>query len=72
MNEGMYIYGIIKTSDAQEFGAIGIGDQPSNVVTVGYKDTAAVVSRARWRPMTPWRRKKRSETWSYTSLSSKK
>ncbi len=46
MNKGMYIYGIIKTSDAQEFGTIGIGDQATGVLTVGFKDLAAVVSRS--------------------------
>jgi len=49
MNEGMYIYGIITSSDAQEFGTIGIGDQASDVLSVGFKDIAAVVSRS---PMT--------------------
>ena len=44
MKNGLYIYGIIKTSDPQEFGRIGIGDQASNVLTVGYQNIAAVVS----------------------------
>lgn len=44
MKNGIYIYGIIKTSDPQEFGATGIGDQPTNIATLAFKDIAAVVS----------------------------
>jgi hypothetical protein len=44
MNNGIYIYGFIRTSEPQEFGAIGIGDTASTVRTLGYKDIAAVVS----------------------------
>jgi len=44
MKSGIYIYGIIKTSDHQDFGNIGIGDETSNVLTLGFKDIAAVVS----------------------------
>lgn len=45
MKNSIYVYGIIKTSDAQGFGAIGIGDQAaSNVLTIGFKDLAAVIS----------------------------
>jgi hypothetical protein len=45
MKEGIYIYGIIKTSGPQEFGEIGIGDKtPSHVLTVGFQELAAVVS----------------------------
>lgn len=46
MSDGIYVYGIIKTGDAQEFGTIGIGDQATAVLTVGFKDVAAVVSRS--------------------------
>ena len=43
---GIYIYGIIKTGDPQEFGEIGIGNKASQVLTVGFKDLAAVVSKS--------------------------
>jgi DnaJ-domain-containing protein 1 len=46
MKNGIYIYGIIKTSDRQEFGEIGIGDKASQVLTIGFNDLAAVVSKA--------------------------
>jgi DnaJ-domain-containing protein 1 len=46
MKNGLYIYGIIKTSDRQEFGEIGIGDKASQVLTIGFKDLAAVVSKS--------------------------
>ncbi len=45
MKNGIYIYGIIRTSGPQEFGKIGIGDKASEVLTIGFKDIAAVVSR---------------------------
>src|SRR5437899_1521117 len=45
MQNGIYIYCIIKTSEHQEFGAIGIGDAAaSNVLTIGFKDIAAAIS----------------------------
>ena len=44
MKNGIYIYGIIKASNPREFGAIGIGDQPTSVATLAFKDIAAVVS----------------------------
>jgi len=46
MKNGIYIYGVIKTSDPQEFGRIGIGDKNSQVLTIGFKDLAAVVSKS--------------------------
>ena len=53
MKNGIYIYGVIRTSppageagDPQEFGEIGIGNKASNVVTIGFKDLAVVVSRS--------------------------
>ena len=46
MKNGIYIYGIIKTSGPQEFGRIGIGDKASEALTIGFKDVAAVVSRS--------------------------
>lgn len=44
MKTGTYIYGCIRTSEPQEFGAIGIGSPASAVKTVIVKDVAAVVS----------------------------
>jgi hypothetical protein len=45
MKNGIYIYSILKTSKPQEFGEIGIGDKAaSRVLTLGFKDIAAVVS----------------------------
>lgn len=45
MKNGIYIYGIIKTSEPQVFGEMGIGDNAvSQVLTLGLKDIAAVVS----------------------------
>jgi Gas vesicle synthesis protein GvpL/GvpF/DnaJ domain len=45
MKNGIYIYGIIKTSGTQEFGNIGIGDEATQVQTIEFKDVAAVASR---------------------------
>jgi hypothetical protein len=45
MKQGIYVYGIIKTREPQDFGEIGIGDDgASSVLTVGVQDIAAVVS----------------------------
>lgn len=44
MKSGIYIYGIIRTDSPQEFGNIDIGGQASEVVTLGFKDIAAVIS----------------------------
>ncbi len=44
MKNGIYIYGIIKTSGPREFGEIGIGNRASR--TIGFKDLAAVVSKS--------------------------
>lgn len=44
MKSGVYIYGVIGTSSPQEFGNIDIGGQASRVVTLGFKDIAAVIS----------------------------
>lgn len=41
---GKYVYCIIQSSDPLQFGASGIGDEPSNVDTIHYRDLAAVVS----------------------------
>jgi hypothetical protein len=45
MKNGVYIYGIIKTSGAQELGEIGISNKDvPDVVIIRFKDIAAVVS----------------------------
>lgn len=46
LHEGKYIYGIIATDEAPNFGPIGIGDRGGEVVTIGTKGLAAVVSDA--------------------------
>lgn len=44
--EGKYIYGIIATDEAPNFGPIGIGERKDEVVTIGTRGLAAVVSDA--------------------------
>src|SRR5262245_22028176 len=41
---GKYVYCIIKATEMQRFGAIGLGTEPGEVYTVHYKDIAAVTS----------------------------
>jgi hypothetical protein len=41
---GKYVYCIIQTHEAHNFGPIGIGSEPADVHTVNYRDIAAVVS----------------------------
>ena len=41
---GRYVYCIIPTEEAKNFGPIGIGTDPTEVSTVTYRDIAAVVS----------------------------
>src|SRR5262245_43675248 len=43
-NEGKYVYCIIKSEQPLRFGQLGIGTDPADVHTVGYRDIAAVVS----------------------------
>lgn len=43
-HEGKYIYGIIATDEAPNFGPIGIGGKKDEVVTIGANGLAAVVS----------------------------
>lgn len=45
-HEGKYIYGIIATDEAPNFGPIGIGGHHDEVTTIGIKGLAAVVSNA--------------------------
>ena len=42
--EGKYIYGIIATEDAPNFGPVGIGGRRDEVTTIGTQGVAAVVS----------------------------
>ena len=49
LQDGIYIYGVIKTSDPQEFGEIGIGNKASKVLTTRFKGLAAVVSDSPWK-----------------------
>ena len=44
MPEGQYIYCIIGTGEARNFGPIGISDRGDPVTTITYKDLGAVVS----------------------------
>jgi len=44
VREGQYIYCIVGTSEARNFGPIGIGDRGDPVTTIAYKDLGAVVS----------------------------
>jgi hypothetical protein len=41
---GKYVYCVIQSADALKFGAVGIGDNGSEIHTVHYRDLAAVVS----------------------------
>jgi hypothetical protein len=41
---GKYVYCIIQSTNPDSFGSIGIGVEPGEVYTIGYKDIAAVVS----------------------------
>jgi hypothetical protein len=44
INEGKYVYCVIKSERPLSFGLLGIGPEPSEVHTVHYKDIAAIVS----------------------------
>jgi gas vesicle protein GvpL/GvpF len=44
MNEGKYVYCVIKSERPLSFGTLGIGIEPADVHTVRYRDIAAVVS----------------------------
>jgi hypothetical protein len=44
VNEGKYVYCVIKTERPMNFGTLGIGAEPADVHTVRYRDIAAVVS----------------------------
>ena len=44
MHEGQYLYCIIETREARNFGRIGIGGRGDPVITIAYGDLSAVVS----------------------------
>ncbi|MDI6869285.1 MAG: GvpL/GvpF family gas vesicle protein [Coprothermobacterota bacterium] len=44
MHEGQYLYCIIETGEARNFGRIGIGGRGDPVITIAYRDLSAVVS----------------------------
>jgi Gas vesicle synthesis protein GvpL/GvpF len=44
--EGKYIYGIIRSDTAKEYGRVGIGEREDLVYTINYKDIGAIVSRS--------------------------
>lgn len=43
-DEGKYLYGIIATDEARNFGPIGIGGRGDEVGTIAYRDLSAVIS----------------------------
>ena len=43
-DEGKYLYGIIATDEARNFGPIGIGGRDDEVGTIAYRDLSAVIS----------------------------
>jgi len=45
VEDGIYVYSIIESTEPRAFGKLGIGARGDNVYTVHYKDLAAVVSR---------------------------
>ena len=51
LHEGQYVYCIIETDEARNFGPLGIGDRGDAVTTIAYKDLSAVVSSV---PMTKY------------------
>jgi len=51
VQEGQYVYCIIGTGEARNFGSIGIGDRGDSVTTIAYRDLSAVVSSV---PMTKY------------------
>ncbi len=44
MSEGLYVYCVIGTGDARNFGPLGIGGRGEPVTTIAYRDLSAVVS----------------------------
>ena len=44
LNEGKYVYCVIKSERSLSFGPLGIGPEPAEVHTVNYGDIAAIVS----------------------------
>jgi hypothetical protein len=46
LQDGIYIYAVIKTNSPQGFGEIGIGGKASKVSAINFKDLAVVVSKS--------------------------
>jgi len=46
MSEGLYVYCVIETGEARNFGPIGVGGRGDVVTTIAYRDLSAVVSSA--------------------------
>jgi hypothetical protein len=46
MKDGSYLYCIIGTAEARNFGPIGIGDSRDSVTTISFEDISAVISRS--------------------------
>jgi hypothetical protein len=44
VSEGLYVYCVIGTVEARNFGPISIGDRGDSVTTIAYRDLSAVVS----------------------------
>jgi hypothetical protein len=44
LHEGKYVYCVIKSARPLSFGLLGIGPEPAEVLTVHYRDIAAIVS----------------------------
>ena len=44
MPEGLYIYGVIGTGEARNFGPVGVGGRGDSVTNIAYQDLSAVVS----------------------------
>ncbi|MEI8188887.1 MAG: GvpL/GvpF family gas vesicle protein [candidate division NC10 bacterium] len=50
-DEGKYLYGIIGTDEARNFGPLGVGGRGDEVVTITYRNLSAIISNS---PMTKY------------------
>ena len=55
LNEGKYVYCVIKSERPLSFGLLGIGPEPAEVHTVHFRDIAAIVSNTPVVPQDPTR-----------------
>ena len=55
-SDGRYLYGVIRTTEEENLGEIGIGDRDNNVYTMPFKDVAAVVSNISSKKIRPERK----------------